>query len=107
MVDATTIAYRPADQHLSYGLFHFDHASLETTMRQLAGWYDVTVEYQSKIAPQEFVGKIQRSMMLAAVLKGLEGENVHFVLEGKQVTVTPSKNSFVSILPANIVDFPV
>ena len=71
------------------GYFHFDHASLETTMRQLARWYDVTVVYQSKIAPQEFVGKIQRSMTLAAVLKGLEGENVHFVLEGKQVTVTP------------------
>jgi ferric-dicitrate binding protein FerR (iron transport regulator) len=71
------------------GFFHFDHASLETTMRQLARWYDVTVVYQSKITSQEFVRKIQRSMTLAAVLKGLEGENVHFVLEGKQVTVTP------------------
>ena len=71
------------------GYFHFDHASLETTMRQLARWYDVTVVYSGKIAPQEFVGKIQRSMTLATVLKGLEGENVHFALEGKQVTVTP------------------
>jgi transmembrane sensor len=71
------------------GYFHFDHASLETTMRQLARWYDVTVVYSGKIAPQEFVGKIQRSMTLATVLKGLEGENVHFQLEGKQVTVTP------------------
>jgi ferric-dicitrate binding protein FerR (iron transport regulator) len=71
------------------GFFHFDHASLETTMRQLARWYDVTVVYQGTIAPQEFVGKIQRSMTLATVLKGLEGEHVHFVLDGKQVTVTP------------------
>ena len=71
------------------GYFHFDHASLETTMRQLARWYDVTVVYHGKIAPQEFVGKIQRSMTLATVLKGLEDENVHFVLAGKQVTVTP------------------
>ncbi len=71
------------------GFFHFDHASLETTMRQLARWYDVTIVYSGKIAPQEFVGKIQRSMTLATVLKGLEGENVHFVLDGKQVTVTP------------------
>jgi transmembrane sensor len=71
------------------GYFHFDHADLETTMRQLARWYDVTVVYSAKIAPQEFVGKIQRSMTLSTVLKGLEGENVHFVLEGKQVTVTP------------------
>ncbi|HEV2478588.1 MAG TPA: FecR domain-containing protein, partial [Puia sp.] len=71
------------------GYFHFDHSSLETTMRQLARWYDVTVEYQAGIQPQEFMGKIQRSMSLATVLKGLEGEHVHFKLEGKKVIVTP------------------
>ena len=42
-----------------------------------------------KIAPQEFNGKIPRSMTLTTVLKALEGENVHFKLDGKQVTVTP------------------
>ena len=71
------------------GYFHFDHASLETTMRQLARWYDVTVDYQSTIQPQEFMGKIQRNMPLSTVLKGLEGEHVHFKLEGKKVIVTP------------------
>ena len=71
------------------GYFHFDHASLEATMRQLARWYDVTVVYSGTIAPQEFVGKIQRSMTLATVLKGLEEYNVHFKVEGKQVTVMP------------------
>jgi len=71
------------------GYFHFEHSSLETTMRQLARWYDVTVEYQGKIPPQEFMGKIQRSMSLSSVLKGLEGESVHFKLEGKKVIVTP------------------
>jgi transmembrane sensor len=71
------------------GFFHFDHANLESTMRQFARWYDITVVYQGTIAPQEFMGKIPRSMTLATVLKGLEGEHVHFKLEGKQVTVTP------------------
>lgn len=71
------------------GYFHFDHSSLETTMRQLARWYDVTVEYRGTIPPQEFMGKIQRNMSLATVLKGLEGEDVHFKLEGKKVIVTP------------------
>lgn len=71
------------------GYFHFDHSSLETTMRQLARWYDVTVDYQGTIAPQEFMGKIQRNMPLSTVLKGLEGENVHFKLDGKKVIVTP------------------
>jgi len=71
------------------GYFHFDHASLETTMRQLARWYDITVDYQGAIPPQEFVGKIQRSMPLSAVLKGLEGDHIHFKLEDKRLTVTP------------------
>ncbi|HLZ87761.1 MAG TPA: FecR domain-containing protein, partial [Puia sp.] len=71
------------------GYFHFDHANLETTMRQLARWYDVSVEYAGPIPPQEFVGKIQRSMPLSAVLKGLEGEHVHFQLEGRKLVVKP------------------
>ena len=71
------------------GYFHFDHASLETTMRQLARWYDVTVDYQGTIQPQEFMGKIQRDMPISTVLKGLEGEHVHFKLEGKKIIVTP------------------
>ncbi len=71
------------------GFFHFDHSDLESTMRQFARWYDITVVYQGKIAPQQFNGKIPRSMSLNTVLKALEGEHVHFTLEGKQVTVRP------------------
>lgn len=71
------------------GYFHFDHASLETTMRQLARWYDVDVEYAGNVPPQEFMGKIQRNLPLSAVLKGLENERVHFQLEGRKLTVKP------------------
>ncbi len=71
------------------GYFHFDHSSLENAMRQIARWYDVTVEYQGTIQPQEFMGKIQRSMPLSNILRGMEGEHVHFILEGKKVIVTP------------------
>jgi transmembrane sensor len=71
------------------GFFHFDHTNLESAMRQLARWYDVTVSYQGNIPPQEFVGKIQRNMPLSSVLKGLEGENIHFHLEGRQLIVRP------------------
>ncbi|HXB08255.1 MAG TPA: FecR domain-containing protein [Puia sp.] len=71
------------------GFFHFDHTNLESTMRQLARWYDVTVSYQGNIAPQEFVGKIQRNMPLKTVLKGLEGEHVHFKLEDRKLIVLP------------------
>ena len=71
------------------GYFHFDHASLETTMRQIARWYDVDVEYAGHVAPQEFMGKIQRNLPLFAVLKGLENEHIHFQLEGRKLLVKP------------------
>jgi hypothetical protein len=35
------------------------------------------------------VGKIQRNMPLSAVLKGLEGDHVHFKLDGRRLTVMP------------------
>jgi transmembrane sensor len=71
------------------GYFHFDHADLQTTMRQLARWYDVTVVYEGDIPPQTFVGRIQRNLELTTLLKGMEGEHVHFKLEGKRLTVSP------------------
>ncbi|HEY4338273.1 MAG TPA: FecR domain-containing protein [Puia sp.] len=71
------------------GYFHFDHASLETTMRQIARWYDISVEYQGTIPPQQFVGKIQRNMPLSNLLKGLSGEHIHFSVEDRKVVVTP------------------
>ena len=71
------------------GYFHFDHASLQTTMRQLARWYDIDVVYQGQIPEQEFEGKIQRNLLLSDILKGLENEHVHFKLEGRKLIVTP------------------
>ena len=71
------------------GYFHFDHASLESTMRQLARWYAVDVEYTGNVPPQEFMGKIQRNLPLSAVLKGLENEHVHFLLDGQKLIVKP------------------
>ncbi|HET6253313.1 MAG TPA: FecR domain-containing protein [Puia sp.] len=71
------------------GYFHFDHASLQTTMRQLARWYDIDVVYQGQIPEHEFVGRIQRNLLLSDVLKGLENEQMHFRLEGRKLVVTP------------------
>jgi hypothetical protein len=58
-------------------------------MRQLARWYDITVEYRGTVPPQEFVGKIERNIPLSAILRGLENDHVHFKLEGKNLIVTP------------------
>jgi transmembrane sensor len=71
------------------GYFHFDHSSLENTMRQLARWYDVDVQYQGQSSiPQEFMGKIQRNLPLSSVMHGLENDHVHFTLQGRTLLVT-------------------
>jgi len=71
------------------GYFHFDHSSLENTMRQLARWYDIDVHYEGQLPPQQFMGKIQRNLPLSAVLKGLENDQIHFKLQGRELTVMP------------------
>jgi len=71
------------------GYFNFDHASFQTTMRQLARWYDITVTYQVQPTGQEFQGGIQRNLPLSVILKALENEHIHFKLEGRDLTVLP------------------
>jgi ferric-dicitrate binding protein FerR (iron transport regulator) len=70
------------------GYFHFDHASLQTTMRQLARWYDIDVVYQGQIPDHEYQGRIQRDLLLSDVLKNLESDQIHFKLEGRKLIVT-------------------
>ncbi len=63
--------------------------AFQTTMRQLARWYDIDVVYQGQIPEHEFQGKIQRTLLLSDVLKGLENDQVHFRLDGRKLIVTP------------------
>jgi len=71
------------------GLFYFNHADIQTVMRQLSRWYDVEVEYQGTLPSRDFRGKIQRDLQLSQVLKFLEQSDVHFTLNGKKLIVRP------------------
>jgi ferric-dicitrate binding protein FerR (iron transport regulator) len=71
------------------GYFNFENASLETTMRQIARWYDIEVVYRGQVPAQEFEGRIQRDLPLSDILKGLENEHIHFKLQGRQLIVMP------------------
>lgn len=87
------IQVQPADLDATLawknGLFYLQDADIADIMRQIARWYDVEVVYEGKI-PQQFVGKIPRSMNLSDVLKVLESTGwVHFRVEGKKVIVQP------------------
>jgi len=81
----TTIAMAWKD-----GNFNFHHADLESTMRQLARWYDVKVEYQGKITGNyAFQGSISRSLTLQQILDNLGKYGVHAHLEGRKIIVLP------------------
>lgn len=71
------------------GFFHFDHADLPAVMRQLARWYDVEVQYQGTIPPQQYQGEIRRDLTLKQVLDNLGGKDIHFHLEDRKLLVTP------------------
>lgn len=73
------------------GLFYFKNADLKTVMRGLARWYDLDVHYAGNVSSDRFEGKVPMDAMLSEVLHILEENKVHFLLEGKKLTVLPYK----------------
>lgn len=73
------------------GLFYFKNADLKTVMRGLARWYDLDVQYAGNVPNDRFEGKVPMDAMLSEVLHILEENKVHFLLEGKKLTVLPYK----------------
>jgi ferric-dicitrate binding protein FerR (iron transport regulator) len=70
------------------GVFNFDDADLQTTMKQLARWYDVDIEYEGKVPAKTFGGEISRNVPLSKVLEMLAYTRVHFKVEGRKIIVT-------------------
>jgi transmembrane sensor len=71
------------------GFFSFHHTDLQTVMRELARWYDVSIEYRGDIPDMKFGGDISRSANASQVLHILEESKIHFTIEGKKIIVTP------------------
>jgi len=71
------------------GIFHFEKASMETVMRQLARWYDVEVIYEKKIPADDFFyAEIPRNNKLSDVLKALKiAGGIQLEMEGKKIIV--------------------
>jgi transmembrane sensor len=71
------------------GRISFQGADLGTVMRQMSRWYDVDIEYNSKVNDL-FYADMARSTMLSDVLKALElTTDVRFKIEGRKVIVVP------------------
>jgi transmembrane sensor len=71
------------------GYFVFSHTGLRSVLRQLARWYDVDIAFNGNVGEQPISGKIERTLPLSEILKGLETENVHFKIENRKIIVNP------------------
>ncbi|THU34756.1 DUF4974 domain-containing protein [Niastella caeni] len=89
---AFTINHSPnIDQVMAWkrGLFDFNHASLQTVLRQLSRWYDIDVQFEGTIPNRSFRGKITRDLKLSQVINILQDLDVKFRIEGKKLIVSP------------------
>lgn len=70
------------------GFFVFRKDNLQTVMREIARWYDVTVIYQPNVNnSQQFSGRIDRSLTLSQVLSGLAQTKARFRIENNRSVV--------------------
>lgn len=71
------------------GRFQFSNAGVETVMREISRWYDVTIAYAGKVPAEKFEGEIPRNSNITEVIKILELSNVHCKIDGRKITVLP------------------
>ncbi|WP_316818821.1 FecR family protein [Pedobacter nyackensis] len=71
------------------GDFVFKDEDFKTTMRKIARWYDVDVQYEADLKDNiELGGWISRKSKLSDVLKRIElAGNIHFKIEGRTIIV--------------------
>lgn len=88
------IRIQPADIESSVawknGDFIFKGEDFKATMRKIARWYDVDIEYGPGLSEDiELGGWVSRNSKLSEVLSRIElAGNVHFKVEGRRVLVT-------------------
>jgi len=74
------------------GLFEFNNADIKSVMRQIGRWYDLDVKYENgSAADREIFGEIRRDVSISKVLKLLEKNDIHCIIEGKTLVVLPDK----------------
>ncbi|WP_432712066.1 FecR family protein [Pedobacter sp.] len=68
--------------------FIFTNANIESIMRQVSRWYNVTVEYRGDMSEEKFGGRTSRFSNLAELLEIIElTDHVHFEIEGRRIIV--------------------
>ena len=67
------------------GTFHFNNENLEDIMKQLIRWYDVEVEYETKVSGVSIGGMISCIKNLSEVLKALERSGIPIRIDGRKI----------------------
>lgn len=71
------------------GYFQFDHADLQSVMRQVSRWYNVSVSYKGSILNKEYSGKIPRIVTTDKLIQMLNYSGINCKIENNQITVNP------------------
>lgn len=71
------------------GYFQFDHADLQSVMRQVSRWYNVNVSYKGTILNKEYSGKIPRKTTAEKLIEMLRYSGINCTIENNQITVKP------------------
>lgn len=73
------------------GLFVFNNAPLQQVMLQLARWYDVRIEYNSRFKEQKFfTGEIKRNVPVSKLLQMMELTGIaSFKINGNTILIQP------------------
>jgi transmembrane sensor len=69
------------------GVFDFNHANLQTVLKQLARWYDIDVKFEGPVPTKTYRGKITRDQTLSQMIKILQDVEVNFRIEGRTLIV--------------------
>jgi transmembrane sensor len=69
------------------GLFNFNNVDLQTMMRQLERWYDITVQYQGAIPKMTFKGELDRGLQLSQVLEILKDQEIRYTIQGRTLLI--------------------
>lgn len=70
------------------GLFYFKEASIETVMKQLERWYDISVKFEGGMPEKQFNGKVPRNVNLSELMEILSFyDDMKCSIDGNTVTI--------------------
>lgn len=70
------------------GLFYFREASIESVMKQLERWYDISVKFEGAIPEKQFNGKVPRNVTLSELMEILSFyDDMKCTIDGKTLTI--------------------